>query len=116
VNDDPKAPSLQWTADGFKTSVGTQYRFHDDGEGGLLLEGVQDVYSLLEYNKACFTENSGWTWDKSMRRCATIPHMLRMKWLLEEGWDAWKDEHADALKRKLNDPEYRYLRTAEWRV
>ncbi len=100
----------------WKSSAGVEYSM-EAGEGGqLIIHSTQDVYAILEHNKAMLTENNGYNWDKSMRRCASIPHGLRLKWLLDEGWDAWNPEHQDALTKKLNDPDYRHLRTAPGRV
>lgn len=44
---------------------------------------------------------------------ASIPLILIAKWLHEEELDIYNLEHADRLKKKLNDPEYRYLRRSE---
>lgn len=100
-----------------RSAAGVEWTIKDTPDG-LVIQGVQDVYSLLETNKAMFTENDGWSkGEKFMRRAAAIPSHLRYKWLIEEGWDAWRaDLYWDKLKRKLNDSEYRHLRTADWRV
>jgi len=109
IASDPDAPV-------WRSAAGVDWNLTDHNDGNWCISAVQDVYQILELNKAMFTENSGWNWDKSMRRCASIPHGLRLKWLVEEGWDAWNPEHEDALKKKLNDPDYRHLRTAPGRV
>lgn len=101
-----------------KTAGGVNWEMAHDDEGNRIIRGVQDVYDLLEANKAMFNENAGWSkGEKFMRRAASIPANLRMKWLIEEGWDAWRpDLYDDMLTRKLNDIDYRHLRTAHWRV
>jgi hypothetical protein len=101
----------------FRSAAGVDWYMKDTPEG-IVIQGAQDVYSLLEANKAMFSENDGWSkGEKFMRRAASIPMHLRMKWLIEEGWDAWRpDLYWDQLKRKLNDIDYRRLRTADWRV
>jgi hypothetical protein len=105
---DPNAPI-------WRSAQGVEWHLKDTPEG-LVIQGVQDVYDLLETNKAMFTENDGWSkGEKFMRRAASIPAQLRLKWLLEEGWDAWRpDLYWDRLKRKLNSNEFRHLRTADW--
>lgn len=103
----------------FTSSAGVQWHMKTDPEtGGVVIQGVQDVYELLERNKAMMAENDGWSkGEKFMRRAASIPAHLRMKWLIEEGWDAWRaDLYWDKLRQKLNDIDYRHLRTAHWRV
>jgi hypothetical protein len=42
---------------------------------------------------------------------ASIPTGLQMKWLIEEGLDVYDDNHWPRILRKLNDPEYKYLKT-----
>ena len=47
---------------------------------------------------------------------ASIPASVRLKWILEEGWD-WFDAGRDPdvarkFRQKLNDPEWRHLRTS----
>ena len=41
---------------------------------------------------------------------ASIPPMLQVKWLIEEGLDVYKKEHSARLFAKLADPEFRYLK------
>lgn len=77
---------------------------------------TQILGEILDYNKELYTHNDGYNAARNMRRAASIPPFLRLKWLFEEGWDAWKPEHKGQLTRKLNDPDYRYLRTAPGRL
>lgn len=88
-----------------------------DGEGGLLIHSVQDVAPILERNKAMQNHNDGYTPSRELRRVAFIPNIIRLKWLNEEGWDAYRpDLYGDKLVAKLNDPDWRFLRTAPGRV
>ena len=107
---DPNAPI-------FRSHAGVDWYLKDTPEG-IVVQGVQDVYDLLEVNKAMFNENAGWSkGEKFMRRAASIPAQLRLKWLIEEGWDAYRaDLYWDRLKKKLNSNEFRHLRTADWTV
>jgi hypothetical protein len=91
--------------------------WEDDGQGGGNIHSVQDVGPALELTKAMRNHNAGWSPTKELRRAAFIPNIIRDKWLNEEGWDAYRpDLYGDRLARKLNDPDWAYLRTAEWRV
>jgi len=73
----------------------------------------QDVSSLLDLNKRKWNDSDhtkagikrGW-WEY-----ADIPNIVIEKWLNEKGVNAYKREHAPAVFRLLNDPEYRYLKT-----
>lgn len=71
-----------------------------------------DVDLILDNNKLNYNHVNGWSPDRTWHKVATIPLSLVTKWQLEEGWDALDHNHADKLRQKLNDPEYRYLRTS----
>jgi hypothetical protein len=81
---------------------------------------TQDVAPMLELNKQMATHNDGYSASRELRRVASIPYMVGLKWLNEEGWwfmDAAKDDLvAKKLAAKLNSSEYAYLRTAPGRV
>lgn len=91
--------------------------WEDDGAGGGIVHSTQNVAPLLERNKAMRLHNDGYTKDRTLRRVAFIPNIIRNKWLNEEGWDAYRpDLYGDKLAQKLNDPDWAYLRTADGRV
>lgn len=98
------------------TEAGIKHEWIDNEDGTYTILSSQDVEDQLEYAKAQANENSGWSGDKTFRRAAHIPTMIWLKWLTEEGWDAYHPGNFDRLKRKLNDPDWRYLRTAHWRM
>ena len=102
----------------FISSAGVTYTSETDPQNGdLIIRGHQDVWAILEANQAMFAENSGYTADKSIRRAASIPALLRNKIMAEEGWDPWQPaKYPDRYKRLMNDISYRKLRTAEGRV
>jgi hypothetical protein len=104
----------------FQSSAGINYTMEDDPlTGDLIIRGYQDVYNMLELNKAMFNENSGYTFDKSMKRAASIPAAIRNKvWIETNGqvdlWH-WKTDEK-WIKRFLNDSDNRHLRTAPGRL
>lgn len=75
-----------------------------------------DVAPVLERNKQMLTHNDGYSPTREMRRVASIPYAVGLKWLNEEGWWFENPEHHDRLVKKLNDPEWAHLRTAEGRI
>lgn len=86
-----------------------------DGDGGIEIKISQDVAPLLDRNRAMANENDGYSASREMRRVASIPAILRQKWLIEEGWDCMDTHDPDVARKlmlKLNDPDYAYLRTA----
>lgn len=99
------------------TSVaGIRWEFEKTGDGKTLYHASQDLTPIIDHSKRLATENDGYSPDRTLRRVAHIPAMLRAKWLAEEGWDCFDPHHSDRLVRKLNDPDYAYLRTAPGRV
>lgn len=99
------------------TPGGINYHWIDNGDGTVRVAYSQDIGAALEANKAAYTHNDGYSGTRELRRVAFIPAIIRQKWLDEEGWDAYRpDLYGDRLVRRLNDPEWRYLRTAPGRV
>ena len=102
----------------FTGSTGISYETKtDELTGDMIIRACQDVYQILELNQAMFVENSGYTPDKSMRRVASIPTLLRNKIMAEEGWDPWQPgKYPERYKRLMNDIDYSKLRTAKGRI
>ncbi len=77
------------------------------------LEYEQDVEPILELNKKKqndpdFTQQGI---KQEMWQYASIPVGVQMKWLVEEGLDIYDDNAWPQIYKKLNDPEYRYLKS-----
>ncbi len=90
-------------------------------EGDVIVRNTQDVEPILEHNKRLKRDaeegNGGYTPSRDMRRVASIPNVVILKWFCEEGINVFNDEHWPwVASRKLDDPEYEYLRTAPGRV
>jgi hypothetical protein len=98
---DPLTGITQWFVDGEKDS------FH------LIRE--QDVEPILELNKAKQGMGRGYyAADPDMWKVASIPLMVQFKWATEHGiTDITDPEHWPRVQRLLNDPEWRYLKTAD---
>jgi hypothetical protein len=101
----------------FTSAAGIEYTWEDQGDGNYLVHGTQDLTGILDRNRAMANHNDGYTPTRELRRVAHIPAIIRNKWLAEEGWDAYRpDLYGDKLMRKLNDPDWQYLRTAEGQI
>jgi hypothetical protein len=80
---------------------------------GVQVYSTDDVEGILEHNKELRTMEQRSDWG---RHIAEIPNVIMLKWLSEE-WDRGNDlrylspEFNDIVKKKLNDPEWAYLRT-----
>lgn len=88
--------------------------WRDDGNGGGEVVSQQDVVPIIEKNKKMQTHTDGWTASRVFRRAAHIPDIVALKWLNEEGWWIHDPNARNKLRQKLNDPDWRYLRTSEW--
>lgn len=86
--------------------------FWKDTEDGGQIVSAQDLSSVIEANKAAYATNDGYSKTRDLRRVAFLPEIIRQKWLNEEGWDAYDPDYSHKLMRKLNDPDWLYLRTA----
>lgn len=101
----------------FTDELGIRHSLEEVGVDQYLLHSSQDTDAIIERNKAMATTNDGYSPSRELRRVATIPALIREKWLKEEGWDAWRpDRYPEQLMRKLNDPEWQFLRTAPGRL
>lgn len=103
----------------FRSSAGIDHWMVQDGNQ-TRFAATMDVAPIVERNKAMATHNDGYSQSRELRRVASIPYVVGLKWLNEEGWwfmDADKDPGvARKLAAKLNSNEYMHLRTAEGRV
>ena len=79
------------------------------------LEYRQDVDDILELNKALANDpevtKSGIKND--LWHYASIPNVLVMKWLIEEGLDVYDDNAWPQLSAKLNDPQFKFLKATD---
>jgi len=89
-----------------------QYHHYDSDTGDSTFESIGDAGPVLEQNKVLANEPE--VWKRGVKQefvlYASIPTILQMKWLVEEGIDVYKKEHAHRVSKKLEDPEYRYLK------
>jgi hypothetical protein len=84
----------------------------DRSEKLIVAESMQDVEPILERNKALQGEAQRSDWG---RHVASIPNVILVKWLNEEGADVLRmgsEEFGAFIRRKLQDPDWRHLRTA----
>jgi hypothetical protein len=94
---------------------GVLVRPHFDANGkDLTIEQVQDVEPILERNALLRTAEQRSDWG---RHVASIPNVLMVKWLNEEhargntSLRMFGEEFDLLVQRKLQDPEWAYLRT-----
>ena len=94
---------------------GVASRFHLDSNGqDLTVSHVQDVEDIIEWNKEARRDEQNSDWG---RHVARIPNVLYVRWLNEEhargntGLKLFTPEFDAIVQKKLQDPEWAYLRT-----
>lgn len=90
----------------------TEFFHYDESTGDFAIETRQDVAPILDNNKRQWNDGDGYTPSREMRKIAEIPLVVLEKWKNELGIDWTNKNHAPAVRRLLNDPDWRYLRTA----
>lgn len=98
------------------TGVETWHHY-DPVTDATTIESRQDVEPFLEANKVLSnTDYSQQGIKESWWHVASLPMVVIEKWKVEDGIDVFNKNHWNAVKRKLNDPENRFLRTGSGRV
>jgi len=74
---------------------------------------VGDCEPVLEMNKR-MANDTAFTKEgigRDFWLYARIPAAIQVKWLIEDGIDIWNKHHGPRISRKLEDPEWKYLKT-----
>lgn len=93
--------------------TGVERWMHHDGEK-IAIETRQNVAKALDANRKERNAFEGYKdrADHHMHKVAHIPAVVIDAWLAE-GIDVFDPEHADRVWKRLNDPDWRNLRTTE---
>lgn len=85
-----------------------------DADGNSVVKTTQDVEPVIERNKKLQNEPKSQVSMDWSRWVASIPNVVALKWMKEDGIN-WmrlpRIEKNRYLKRKLDDPDWRYLKT-----
>lgn len=85
-------------------------KLHYEEQGDrLIVESIQDVEPILNRNRELQKDKS-LTRGKEMWHVASIPNIVIEQWM-KEGINLFRKEDWSKVKAKLNDPNYKYLRT-----
>ncbi|MXO67785.1 hypothetical protein GRI72_02920 [Altererythrobacter marinus] len=85
---------------------------HPDDPDGVLVryeQSAKSIDAIIERNKRAQIDSQGKRLG-SLEKVAEIPVGVMYEWLVKFGVDAWNPDHSDAVKKLLNDPDYRYLK------
>jgi hypothetical protein len=89
----------------------------EKGVGEINIRNVQDCQPTIELNKKLYNDGTdGYGETREWRRVASIPNIILEKWMKEDGIRWWDSEDTHKLAAKLDDPEWKFLRTAPGRV
>ena len=86
--------------------------FLDRGERKIVFERIQDIEPIIDNNKRLQNESQSRT--SPLLHIASIPNVIIEKWMNEEGAPVLAmsaHEFAKFIRKKLNDPDNRFLRT-----
>lgn len=95
-----------------------QYHHYDPLNDVTTIETVYNVQPVLEVNKEK-AKNREYSKDGIKRgwwHFGTIPNGVIAKWLKEDGINFYDRNHWEAVKRKLRDPSYRYLKVTSGKL
>lgn len=81
------------------------------------LSHSQDVTAALEANKVARSEFASQSKMGDLQRVASIPAVVAIEWM-QEGINVMAPNREDyrRMKKKLNHPDYQYLRTGGGRL
>jgi hypothetical protein len=96
------------------TGVETRY-FYDEQTDGIIVERWQDVEPILDLNKANKSERPDFKHTDNWH-AASIPGVVLEKWKNEDGLDFFNQNHLDGIAKRLNDSEFRDLRTGDFKL
>jgi hypothetical protein len=90
---------------------------HDEMDDKLHIAHAQDVAPIIESNRKAFNASEKHDKYSDWNRVASIPAVVVMEWM-KEGINVMAPTYEDQkkIKKKLNSPEYAYLRTRKGRL
>ena len=77
----------------------------------VIFKTTQDEKPIISANKAFQAIADGYTSSRNMQHVARVPVVVIEQWLTESGLKYGSREFMNLCTKKLNDPEYVYLRT-----
>jgi hypothetical protein len=87
---------------------------YDEATGDIVIRRWADVQPVLDANKSFHLESDGKGKDAWL--AARIPDNIAQDWLTRLGVNAWKGEHWPAVKKLLQDPEWKHLRPTSFKL
>jgi|TARA_R110001606_G_C15307973_1_gene643325 hypothetical protein len=89
---------------------------YDEIDARMFIKRTQDVQPILDRNKELANDNTkGFSESGDLRYVASIPFVVIEQWIKTDGVNFLNlrgPERTAYLRRKLNDPDNRFLRTS----
>ena len=77
---------------------------------------VQDVEPILEDNRARATSGDGYSASREIREIGSIPMVLALELAAQGKIDLFGDTDFKLVRKLMNDPDYRHLRSSPGRA
>tara|TARA_R110002050_G_scaffold111562_1_gene225236 strand:- start:227 stop:529 length:303 start_codon:yes stop_codon:yes gene_type:complete len=94
-----------------KLGDGQTFHFHSADGTSAIQHKSEDLTKLLDQNKRLQQEDHHI--KDELRLSARIPVTIYYEWKNKFGVDLYDKNHAPAVRRLLNSPDYRYLKTTK---
>ena len=96
-----------------KLEDGQVFHWHEPTKE-MAIEHIQDIKPLIDSNKKLQQEDHHIADD--FRLSARIPMTVYYEWKNKYGVDMFDPNHKEGVKKLINSPEYRYLKTTNRRI
>ena len=98
-----------------RRKIGDNQIFHyHNPTGEFAIEHIENIQPLIDSNKKL--QNEDHSIRDEFRLSARIPMTVYYEWKRKFGVDLYNKNHAQAVKKLLNSPDYRYLKTTNRRI
>ena len=98
-----------------RRKIGDNQIFHyHNPTGEFAIEHIENIQPLIDSNKKL--ENEDHSIRDEFRLSARIPMTVYYEWKRKFGVDLYNKNHSQAVKKLLNSPDYRYLKTTNRRI
>lgn len=95
--------------------TGTYETFeYNEETGDIVIRRWADVQPVLDANKGYHLYGDGKSKDSWL--AARIPDIVAQDWLTRLGVNAWRADHWPAVRKLLQDPDYKHLRPTSFKL
>ena len=95
--------------------IGKNQIFHyHNPTGEFAIEHIEDIQPLIDSNKKLQQEDHHRA--DEFRLSARIPMTVVYEWKRTYGVDLFNKDHKEGVRKLLNSPEYKYLKTTNRRI